>query len=46
MKHACLDFGAHKVDVPNLIFNLKPTPIFEGYMVGCESKNGHQEYMC
>ena len=22
----------------NLVFNLKWTPIFEGYMIGCESK--------
>ena len=34
-----------RVDVPNLVFDLKWTPIFEWCMVGCESKNGHQQDM-
>ena len=33
----------HKVDVPNLMPLLKRTPIFEGLMVGCRCKNGHQK---
>ena len=32
-----------KIDVSNLIFDLKHTPIFEWCIVGCGSKNIHQK---
>jgi hypothetical protein len=35
-----------KVDVPNSVSDFKCSPIFECYMVGCESKNIHQKYTC
>lgn len=35
----------HKVDVPNSRSNLKWTPIFEWWMVGCEYENERQKYM-
>lgn len=36
----------YKVDVPNLVFDLKYTPIFEWYMVGCKFRNEFHEDMC
>ena len=40
-----VDFG-NKVDVPNWVSDLNQTLIWESCMVGCESKNGHGNYMC
>ena len=34
------------MDVPNVVFDMKHTPIFEWSMVGCESRNIHQKYTC
>ena len=35
-----------KVDVPNLVTNLNPTPIFEWYVDSYGSKNGCQKDKC
>ena len=36
----------YKVDMLNLVNNLKQTHVFVCCMIGCESKNGHQKYLC
>ena len=35
--------NAREVDVPNSVSNLKWTPIFEWFMVGCESKKNNNK---
>jgi hypothetical protein len=32
-----------KVDVPNMVTSFNRTPIFEEYVVRCDSKNGYQK---
>ena len=34
------------MDMPNMVYNLKQTPIFEWSMLGCESRNIHQNNTC